>query len=59
MPTKVAFTVTEMLEQHFPEIVDSDFTSNMEEVLDEIDEGKQDWQKILKDFYTPFVQKVV
>lgn len=58
MPTKIAFTVTEMLEKHFPEIVDSDFTSNMEEVLDQIDEGQTDWQKILKDFYTPFIQKV-
>ncbi|MDD3592870.1 MAG: type I DNA topoisomerase [Sulfurovum sp.] len=57
-PTEVAFTVTEMLEQHFPEIVDSDFTSNMEEVLDEIGEGQKAWQKVLKDFYTPFMQKV-
>ncbi|MBN2249103.1 MAG: type I DNA topoisomerase, partial [Campylobacterales bacterium] len=57
-PTEVAFTVTEMLEQHFPEIVDSDFTSNMEEVLDEIGEGEKEWQKVLKDFYTPFMQKV-
>lgn len=57
-PTEVAFTVTEMLEQHFPEIVDSDFTSNMEEVLDEIAEGEKEWQKVLKDFYTPFMQKV-
>ena len=57
-PTEVAFTVTEMLEQYFPEIVDSDFTSNMEEVLDEIGEGEKEWQKVLKDFYTPFMQKV-
>ncbi|UFH59354.1 type I DNA topoisomerase [Sulfurovum mangrovi] len=57
-PTEVAFTVTEMLEEHFPEIVDSDFTSNMEEVLDEIGEGHKEWQKVLKEFYTPFMQKV-
>ncbi|MDD2450968.1 MAG: type I DNA topoisomerase [Sulfurovum sp.] len=57
-PTEVAFTVTEMLEEHFPEIVDSDFTSNMEEVLDEIAEGEKEWQKVLKAFYTPFMQKI-
>jgi len=57
-PTEIAFTVTEMLEEHFPEIVDSGFTSNMEETLDEIAEGNTGWQTILKAFYTPFLQKV-
>lgn len=57
-PTDVAFTVTEMLENHFPEIVDSGFTSNMEETLDEIAEGTAQWQPTLKAFYTPFVHKV-
>jgi len=57
-PTEIAFTVTEMLEEHFPEIVDSGFTANMEETLDEVAEGKTSWQTILKKFYTPFLQKV-
>ncbi len=57
-PTEVAFTVTEMLEEHFPEIVDSSFTANMEETLDEVAEGQTNWQTILKAFYTPFLQKV-
>jgi len=57
-PTEIAFTVTEMLEKHFPEIVDSGFTANMEETLDEVAEGNTDWQTILKAFYTPFLQKV-
>ncbi|HEY9191210.1 MAG TPA: type I DNA topoisomerase [Sulfurovum sp.] len=57
-PTEVAFTVTEMLEKHFPEIVDSGFTSSMEETLDEIAEGEANWQTILKEFYTPFLHKV-
>ncbi len=58
IPTEVAFKVTDMLEKHFSEIVDAEFTSNMEEVLDEIaDEGK-DWQKVLHDFYFPFVEKI-
>ena len=57
-PTEIAFTVTEMLEKHFPEIVDSQFTANMEEMLDEVAEGKSSWQTILKAFYTPFLEKV-
>lgn len=57
-PTEIAFTVTEMLEEHFPEIVDSGFTADMEETLDEVAEGKTSWQTILKAFYTPFLQKV-
>ena len=58
VPTEIAFTVTEVLEKHFPEIVDANFTANMEEVLDEIaDEGK-DWQKVLHDFYFPFMEKI-
>ncbi|SFV53037.1 DNA topoisomerase I [hydrothermal vent metagenome] len=57
-PTEVAFTVIEMLEEHFAEIVDSAFTSNMEAELDEIDEGKLNWQKLLADFYDPFMKKI-
>ena len=57
-PTEVAFTVTQMLEENFPEIVDSDFTSNMEETLDKVANGEESWQKILKEFYTPFLEKI-
>ncbi len=57
-PTEIAFTVIEMLEEHFPEIVDSSFTSNMEANLDEIYRGKLDWQKVLLEFYEPFIKKV-
>lgn len=57
-PTKIAFTVTEMMEQYFNEIVDSSFTANMEEELDKIEDEKKDWQKILSEFYEPFIEKV-
>jgi len=57
-PTEIAFTVLELLEEHFAEIVDSSFTSNMEETLDKIGEGKEDWQKVLREFYDPFMQKI-
>lgn len=58
VPTEMAFTVTELLEKHFKEIVDASFTANMEEVLDEIAEGGKDWQKTLKDFYFPFMEEI-
>jgi DNA topoisomerase-1 len=57
-PTEIAFTVIELLEEHFAEIVDSNFTSTMEETLDLIAEGKADWQKVLTDFYAPFMEKI-
>jgi DNA topoisomerase-1 len=57
-PTEIAFTVIEMLENHFSEIVDSNFTSNMEETLDLIAEDKANWQKVLADFYAPFMEKI-
>jgi DNA topoisomerase-1 len=57
-PTEVAFTVIELLEEHFAEIVDSAFTSNMEADLDKVDDGELDWQKVLSDFYDPFMKKI-
>ncbi len=58
IPTENAFKVIELLEKHFANIVDSSFTSGMEEDLDEIAEGKKDWQKVLWDFYDPFIKEV-
>jgi DNA topoisomerase-1 len=57
-PTEIAFTVIELLEEHFSEIVNSSFTSKMEAQLDEIAEGNRDWQKVLADFYEPFIEKI-
>lgn len=53
-----AFKVTEMLEQHFNEIVDSHFTAKLEEELDDIAEKKENWQEVLWRFYEPFEQKI-
>ena len=58
IPTEVAFTVTEILEKHFANIVDINFTANMEEKLDEIAEGDVDWEKLLIDFYDRFMQQI-
>ena len=59
VPTEIAFQVTELLEQHFPQIVDSSFTSNMEERLDLIAEDKENWQAILWEFYEPFEAQIL
>ncbi len=58
IPSENAFTVIKMLEEHFAEIVDSSFTSNMEETLDLIAEDKADWQEVLGEFYEPFMKKI-
>jgi len=58
IPSEMAFTVTDILEKNFAEIVDINFTANMEEKLDEVSEGKVDWQKLLSDFYFPFMEEI-
>ncbi|TKX30885.1 type I DNA topoisomerase [Campylobacter aviculae] len=58
IPSDIAFNVTEVLEKNFSDIVDSKFTSNLENTLDDIAEDKADWQNILKEFYYPFMRKI-
>ncbi len=58
VPTEIAFTVIEILEKHFEEIVNSGFTSKMEEELDEIAARKKNWQQVLWEFYEPFIKKI-
>lgn len=58
VPTEIAFTVTDILEKNFANIVDISFTANMEEKLDEVAEGAVDWQELLSDFYFPFIEQI-
>ncbi len=53
-PTDIAFTVTDLLIKHFPDIVDYKFTAKMENELDNIAAGKKEWQPVIKNFYNPF-----
>ncbi|MBW2276897.1 MAG: topoisomerase DNA-binding C4 zinc finger domain-containing protein, partial [Deltaproteobacteria bacterium] len=58
LPSDLGDLVTERLVQHFPRILDVDFTASMEESLDDIEAGKQDWIVLLDEFYTPFKDEV-
>lgn len=53
-PTDLAMVVTDLLVENFPTIVDYKFTAEMEETLDQIEEGKKDWVPVIKAFYGPF-----
>lgn len=53
-PTEVGTLVNSVLTQHFPNIVDINFTAGMENDLDEVAAGKRQWQPLMKEFYEPF-----
>lgn len=55
-PTDLGFIVNDLLVKHFPNEVDVGFTAQMEERLDQVAEGEQDWVQVLRDFYAPFKQ---
>ena len=58
VPTDIAFRITDMLVKYFPDIMDVSFTAGMEDKLDDIEKGGQDWHKIIADFYPPFAEKL-
>ncbi len=53
-PTEIGVVVNDLLVEHFPKIVDYQFTAHMEKELDDIAEGKLKWQPVIKEFYDPF-----
>jgi DNA topoisomerase-1 len=53
-PTPLGEVTTELMKDHFQNIVDTNFTAGMESQLDEIEEGKKNWQDTLKGFYEEF-----
>lgn len=53
-PTDMALLVNDLLVEHFPKIVDYEFTAHLENDLDEIAEGKMKWQPAIKEFWQPF-----
>lgn len=57
-PTDLGLVVTDFLKLHFDEVMDYSFTANIEEEFDKIAEGKQQWSKMVGDFYEPFHKDV-
>lgn len=53
-PTDLGEIVNEVMNEFFPQIVNTDFTAGMEANLDEIEEGKREWVTVLDDFYSTF-----
>ncbi|HIS94301.1 MAG TPA: type I DNA topoisomerase [Candidatus Ventricola gallistercoris] len=55
-PTELGIMITDMMKEYFSDIVDIAFTAGMEESLDEVEEGKEDWHDVVANFYGPFEQ---
>jgi DNA topoisomerase-1 len=58
IPTETGLTVNDLMVQYFPDIVDYQFTARMEEELDKIAEGQEDWVRVMSEFWTPFSEEV-
>jgi len=58
IPTELGEIVLGLMEEFFPEILDTKFTAKMEDDLDHIEEGKAEWVKVLDDFYQRFSKRL-
>jgi len=57
-PTTLGRTVSDLLVQAFPDVIEVGFTAQMEEDLDKVEEGQENWVKTLKRFYGPFEKRL-
>lgn len=57
-PTELGRVVDDLLKDNFEEIVNVEFTAQMEEKLDEVAEGNVKWKNVIKDFYDPFAKNL-
>ena len=58
-PTELGEIVNDIMKNYFSDIVDVNFTATMEDKLDEVEEGKEEWKQIIREFYPPFHQEVL
>ena len=58
LPQEIGMIVTDYLVQNFPDILDYDFTANVEKDFDQIAEGQMVWNSVIGSFYSPFHHKV-
>lgn len=57
-PTELGTVVSQAMEEFFPEILDIEFTASMENQLDDVEVGGEDWVKVLGTFYGPFAERL-
>jgi DNA topoisomerase-1 len=53
-PTDLGRLISDLLVQHFPDVMDVEFTAAMEDLLDQVEEGRRPWVGVLREFYEPF-----
>ncbi|AIY79701.1 type I DNA topoisomerase [Clostridium botulinum] len=53
IPTELGFIVNNIVSEYFTQIVDADFTADMEKKLDNVEEGSESWTQIVEEFFTP------
>ncbi len=58
VPTDLGFLVTQLMEEYFKEIVDTGFTAEMEDKLDDVETKTLDWKQVVRDFYGPFEKEL-
>ncbi|MDD9270274.1 type I DNA topoisomerase [Paenibacillus sp. GCM10023248] len=58
VPTELGELVIQLMQEFFPEILDIEFTAHMEEELDFVEEGKEDWVRVLDTFYASFKKRL-
>ncbi|XID95138.1 type I DNA topoisomerase [Paenibacillaceae bacterium WGS1546] len=58
IPTELGELVIQLMEEFFPEILDVEFTANMEDDLDHVEEGTQDWVNVIGEFYKSFQERL-
>ena len=58
IPTELGKIVNKLLTENFKDVINVEFTANVESQFDNIAEGKEDWRKMIEEFYTPFEQTV-
>jgi len=58
MPTETGILVNDLLVDHFPEIVDINFTARMEDDFDQVASGDREWHSVIRDFYSTFEPQV-
>lgn len=57
-PTELGELIIQLMEEFFPEILDVEFTANMEDDLDHVEEGKENWVDVIGDFYKSFEKRL-